>query len=1489
VTGVDRPGSPWYDEAAQHGEVARHTDLARELAETLWLWATVRPATDLGVPLAADQRRPPPPPGGPSPADPPPPPSPPPGPTDPVPSTPGPVEVELSMIDAPPGGGRRRSGPAAARRYLADAVSEPAVADPLSFHRALRGLHRLVAAVDRWELDEPATAERFAADELGVPVRRATTEPRYEIHLVVDDSPSMTLWLDLVPGLVRLLEQARFRDVRVSYLDTAAQRPEQVVLRATRGGEGAAAGASYVPSGRQIVWIVTDTLAPAWRADVLAPALHRWSRSGPVALVNLLPERMWRRGGLRTYRVRMVPAGGAAAGTAPRWDFSRPWDRALAGMTERELAGVLPVPMIELAPDWLAPWAEMVGAEPARPTELPAVLACPVPRPRPADAPGPSPSPRQRVDRLRQQASPVAFELAVALAAAPLTWSVLRLVLDMVPAAGRRHLSEVLASGVLAPVRRHRDGARRGQLPGPRIALEFADGVREELLAHGDRSSALHVLHAAAGALGDEVDALREIDLVLASKRPEELGVPVVTEANRPFLAVEETVLASVAGRFMRRSRLLGALIGTAPDGEAAQAASPATTTTSVRGMTMGSEATSRRAPAPRPDHDSGPDHDSRSDHDTAAPTVRTLEPGPEIRGGAQLVTSPTAAAPVARRGQAAWPLAVGGAVPQRNPHFTGRGDLLRELHGRLGEGATAVLPEALHGMGGVGKSQLAVEYVYRYQAEYELIWWIPAERNAQIVQALADLAPALRLDVGREANTALPAVREALRTGQPYGRWLLVFDNAEDPSRIVEYFPTAGAEGRVLVTSRDARWAQVARPLEVAVFARSESRALLQRRDTTLTDDEAGRLGAALGDLPLAIDQAATWRVETGMPVDEYLELLETKSGELFRADEPAEPGRRAEQSVTAAWSVSLDRLATKNPASLRLLQVCAFLAPEGISRQLFTRARATMIVPELDAALRDSVALGRAIREVTRYSLMKLDHRTGSFQLHRLVQKVLIDRMTEVERETMRRGAHALLAASDPADPVSRENWARYAELYPHVLASEAVRSQDTWVRELYLNEVKYLYQWGEHQAAHALARDGYAIWSATLGPEDRQTLDIGGWFSFVLFLIGRFREAAELNERLLQTCVATFGEEHEVTLESLGAVAADKRVEGAFADALTLSQQVYDRSVRTLGPDEPQTLGAAHNVSVTYRLLGQFDKARALALETLERRETQLGAAAIPSLVTTSGINTDRRELGEYLEARLQQEDVVDGLRQAFGDQGESNPTLLRARRNLAVARRKAGDHRSALEVSRDIRERLATRYDLDHPDTLAASLCLSMDLRHAGELAAARELCEDTLERYQQVLGPAHPHTLAAAVNLGVTHRLGGDVEAAYAIDLDTLAGLRGALGEDHPSTLVAMTNLASDHYALGDVERARDLDTAVVARSTDALGAAHPATLAARGNLAIDLRRLGRAREAEDVHASTVRRMGEVLGVEHPATRDAAGWVRADCDIDPMPL
>src|SRR5262249_48861782 len=201
------------------------------------------------------------------------------------------------------------------------------------------------------------------------------------------------------------------------------------------------------------------------------------------------------------------------------------------------------------------------------------------------------------------------------------------------------------------------------------------------------------------------------------------------------------------------------------------------------------------------------------------------------------------------------------------------------------------------------------------------------------------------------------------------------------------------------------------------------------------------------LGDLPLAVEQAAAWHAATGMPVDEYLRLLQEKRIELL--DDTSSPDYQV--SVAAAWNVSLDKLEQVNLAALQLLQVCSYFAPEPISREFFAGSRISSITEALDETLRDPIKLGRAIRDIQRYALARFDHRNNTLQMHRLVQAVLVGRMDERQREIMRSGAHTLLASSNPHSPARRTRWDRYQSLLPHVTVSRAVESEDLSVQEL------------------------------------------------------------------------------------------------------------------------------------------------------------------------------------------------------------------------------------------------------------------------------------------------------------------------------------------------------------------------------------------------------------------------------------------------------
>jgi CO dehydrogenase nickel-insertion accessory protein CooC1 len=242
--------------------------------------------------------------------------------------------------------------------------------------------------------------------------------------------------------------------------------------------------------------------------------------------------------------------------------------------------------------------------------------------------------------------------------------------------------------------------------------------------------------------------------------------------------------------------------------------------------------------------------------------------------------------------------------VPARNADFTGRGATLELLRDKLaGWGTTVVVAQALYGLGGVGKTQLALEYAHRFMADYDLVWWVPSERAEETSGALADLARNMGLKVGDNvAEAAEAALEELRRDSSPH--WLLIFDNADDPKQLEPYLPTGA--GHVLITSRNQAWSHSAEPLEVDVFTRDESVAHLLRHVPEMDVADARKVADALGHLPLAVEQASAWLEQTGMPARAYVEQLATQSTRILALNQPPD----YPMPVVATWNLSFDRL---------------------------------------------------------------------------------------------------------------------------------------------------------------------------------------------------------------------------------------------------------------------------------------------------------------------------------------------------------------------------------------------------------------------------------------------------------------------------------------------------------------------------------------------------------------------------------------------------
>jgi hypothetical protein len=469
--------------------------------------------------------------------------------------------------------------------------------------------------------------------------------------------------------------------------------------------------------------------------------------------------------------------------------------------------------------------------------------------------------------------------------------------------------------------------------------------------------------------------------------------------------------------------------------------------------------------------------------------------------------------------------------VPARNPGFTGRDQLLAAVRERLLAGDRTVV-QAFQGMGGVGKTRLAIEYAHRFARSYDVAWWVDAEQAGLIGDQFAALGMALGcVQPGAGTGAARTAVLAELHQR---GRWLLVFDNAENPADIAGWLP--GGAGHVLITSRARAWAEVAVPVEVDVLARAESAAILQDRVSGLGVSDADRLAAGLGDLPLAIAQAAGFMAETGMPAGQYLGLLATQAGKLL---DQAVAGSSYPLSLAAVTRLAAGRLDREDPAAAQLASVCAFLAPEPVPGDLSTNSPG-VLPGELAARAADPLAWRQVLARLARQSLARVDQR--GLVMHRLTQAILRDRLTAEQAAATRAGTEAMLAAADPGFPRHPVSWPRWAQLVPHLLAADLAATTNPDLRSTACNACRYLMYRGDTRTAYDLALELLRHWRGRLGDDHENTRAVANQLAWALRALGRYAEARDLHQDTLNRRRQVLGDNHPSTLNSASNLAAD-----------------------------------------------------------------------------------------------------------------------------------------------------------------------------------------------------------------------------------------------------------------------------------------------------------------------------------------------------------
>jgi MinD-like ATPase involved in chromosome partitioning or flagellar assembly len=825
--------------------------------------------------------------------------------------------------------------------------------------------------------------------------------------------------------------------------------------------------------------------------------------------------------------------------------------------------------------------------------------------------------------------------------------------------------------------------------------------------------------------------------------------------------------------------------------------------------------------------------------------------------------------------------------VPARNENFTGRAELLETLRDQLLEGGSAALLQVLHGLGGVGKTQIALEYAHRFKSDYDIVWWIPSEEPNRVTQLLADLAIALGVR-SQSANVedAARAVLDLLRAGGPGKRALLVFDNVEARESfdvLKGLIPTGGA-AHVLITSRDrAPAAQLGTTaLDVNVFNRDESVAHLLAHVPHLSDADAHQLAEQLGDLPIVIELAAAWLRETGRSAASYSKEL---------ADNPeivlSEASGTYEQPVSAVWRATIEQLRERSAAAVRMLELCAFFGPEPISEQLIYSKEFVKALTALDPLVGDDrMMVGRLVRQLTRFALARVDHAEKGVQIHRLLQSLVRDGMESSERASARLAVQRILAEMRPTDDdvENPENEQRYQILWPHLYECHADRAVEGGPRQLMIDRVRFLRARGQLGRALELAERMAQEWAGVSPADDMWLLRLRFEIANVKREQGDAASALAIDEDVheLQWRSPEIGPDHLHTLRTAGSLAADLRSLGKWRAALERDRKTCQLIEDEYGERDKYTLNLTNNLAVSLRINGQPFEARDVDERVYRIRREDLGEAHPSTLSSATSLGRDLRDCGQLSESLALLQTTVAVAERAHG---EEHPMVLRAARSLAITERRLGRHRDAYRRTEQYLDRFRRVFG-DSPETLACELSHAANLSASGNVAEAKDLTATLLAKYVARFGAEHPHTLACANNLAVQLLFTGPVSDAVDLATDTHRSLTERLGTDHPFTMACAGNLASELAEAGKHSEALELSTMTAKRLARVLGERHPDTIDARANQAVVLHRSGRRSDADALRSQLLDLMGALYDDDHQSPDALRRWQVLGRDLEP---
>lgn len=807
-----------------------------------------------------------------------------------------------------------------------------------------------------------------------------------------------------------------------------------------------------------------------------------------------------------------------------------------------------------------------------------------------------------------------------------------------------------------------------------------------------------------------------------------------------------------------------------------------------------------------------------------------------------------------------------------RNPYFVGRDQMIQRLYQVLTPEDAGVSSRicVLSGLGGIGKTQTALEYAYRYANDYEAILWVQADSRETLASDFAALAQTLD-GQEREETDQFRMIAAVKRWLSEQGSWLFIFDNAVDLALLSEFLPRNPA-GAVLITTRS-QFAGQLKHIKMQGMSREEGITFLLKRlasseegaeedGTVPALDQRGaeELWEAMDGLPLALDQAGAYIESRQCSLLEYLDLY--RDHRKYLLQERGGPLTGHPDAVTTTWSLSFERIEQKNSGAAELLRFCAFLSPDAIPEELLVNGASYLSIP-LQTLAASPLLLHEAISVLLNYSLLRRNPKHKTLHVHRLVQAVLQDLLPEGERHFW--AEQVVLAINEAFPDTEPHPWMRCRRLLSHAVhaahAVERYHLTGERTERLLHKTASYLQSRACYQEAEPLFQQAISLVVQRLGSEHPSTGISLNRLAHLYKEQGRYSEAKPLYQQAIRIFEQQSGAHHPDLADALSGLAVLCWQQEKYTEAEALSQQALQIFEQHLGPAHLEVARPLNTLAVLSWRKGQYVQAKSYLQKALDIREQQLGLEHPLVARVLNNLAALSWEQGQDAEVESIYQQVLHIWELQMGPE---HPMVATALNNLAKICGERGKYAEAECLYRRALHIWERQMGPAHPGLAYSFDGLAVLYRERGKYREAETLFQRALSIWEQQLGVEHSLVASSLNNLAVLYREQGKYIEAEGCLQRALQIQELVVGSRHADTAASMDELARLWEAQGYTVKARDWYTRALSVREQAIGIQHPKTIETRQRLIALLQTMEQDEEAVQCEAGPAKQSDSIV-------------------------